>query len=68
MTQLMNDERHDGGEAEFPVGSWEHPDPAGIVRRGEAATRVRRTAEKFGQESQVCSWVPNRVWPATGRP
>ena len=63
----MNDERHDGGEAEFPVGSWEHPDPAGIVRRGEAATRVRRTAEKFGQESQVC-FVGSKPGVACDRP
>ncbi len=67
MTQLMNDERHEGEETEFRVGSWERPDPAGIVLRGGAATRVRRTAEKFGEESQVC-FVGSNPGVACDRP
>lgn len=32
--------------AAFPVGSWERPDAAGVVRRGEAAEHVRFAAEQ----------------------
>ena len=68
MTQLMNDERHDGGEAEFPVGSWERPDPAGIVRRGEAATRVRRVRREVRTgEAPVC-YVGSKPGVACDRP
>ena len=69
MTQLMNDERREGaGEGtEFRIGSWERPDPAGIVRRGGAATRVRNTAEKFGEGSHVC-FVGSKPGVACDRP
>ena len=41
-----------GGEAAFPVGSWERPDPAGIVRRGKAV-RFAHYVERYG-ESPAC--------------
>lgn len=39
---------------DYRVGSWERPDPAGIVRRGEAAEYVRWSAE--GGKPPRC-WV-----------
>ncbi|MDP9479672.1 MAG: hypothetical protein M3R38_29090 [Actinomycetota bacterium] len=50
----------------FRIGSWERPDPAGIVRRGEAAQKLRRQVEKFG-EPPVC-FVGSRPGEACNRP
>lgn len=44
-------ERANGG---FPVGSWERPDPAGIVLRGEAAEFIRYYAERHNGEGPPC--------------
>jgi hypothetical protein len=62
--QLTSEER--GGWKAFRIGSWERPDPAGIVRRGEAAERVRRQVEKFG-EPMAC-FVGSRPGEACKRP
>ncbi len=38
----------------FPVGSWERPDPAGIVLRGEAAWFIHYYAERNGEGPHCC--------------
>lgn len=38
----------------FPAGSWERPDPAGIVLRGEAAWFIHYYAERNGEGPQCC--------------
>jgi hypothetical protein len=65
MTQLMNDERPEGEKAEFRIGSWERPDPAGIVLRGEAVG-FRGYFERVG-EAPVC-YVGSRPGRACKRP
>jgi len=51
---------------DYRIGSWERPDPAGIVRRGEAAQNVRGYVEKFG-EPPVC-YIGSRPGEACDRP
>ncbi len=48
------------------IGSWECPDPAGIVRRGEAAEKVRGYVESYG-EPMVC-YAGSRPGEACDRP
>lgn len=57
MTKVSSKAGPSGGEggAAFPVGSWERPDAAGIVCRGDAADHVRGSVEGFG-EPPTC-WV-----------
>ncbi len=50
--EMMSAGRHEADEDRFPVGSWERPDPAGIVRRGEAVG-FRGYVERYG-EPPVC--------------
>ncbi len=68
MIELMSEERREGApsSARSPVGNWERPDPGGIVRRGEAATRVRRYAAKYG-DGGPC-YVGSRPGEVCARP
>ncbi len=50
---------------EFRIGSWEHPDPAGIVLRGQAVG-FRKYVEKLG-EPPVC-YVGSRPGDSCDRP
>lgn len=52
---------------DFRIGSWERPDPAGIVRRGAAAEDVRRYVERFGEGDPAC-YVGARPGRACDRP
>ena len=64
MTQLMNDERREGEGTEVRIGTWERPDPAGVVLRGEAVG-FREYAERH--EPPVC-FLGSRPKESCGRP
>jgi hypothetical protein len=68
MQQLLSERRREeaASSARSPVGSWERPDPAGIVRRGEAVG-FRRYLEKFG-EPPACFVGWHRGGTACERP
>ncbi len=63
MTQVTSSGSGEG--AEFRIGSWERPDPAGIVLRGEAVG-FRGYVEKLG-EPPVC-YVGSRPGEACDQP